>query len=100
MDIFFTILLIGLVLLLLIFNVYFRYNILKDYKYLVKNNIEFGTSHILNAQKLEDEIIPRYSAHADQIRAFSNKIRKAFRIAMFLIVVLILLAFIIKAVKA
>jgi hypothetical protein len=96
MDIFFTILLIGIVVLLLIFNVYFRYNILKDYKYLIQNKVEFGAGHIFSTEKMEKEIIPRYSAHADYIRAFSSKIRKAARVAFGLIVLLVIVALIMK----
>lgn len=99
MDIFFTILLVGLVLLLLLFNVYFRYNILKDYKYLVKNKIEFGTEHLFSTEKMERDIIPRYEAHADRIRTFSNKIKKAARIALGLILMVVLIAFIMKSIK-
>ncbi|MEZ4982255.1 MAG: hypothetical protein R2769_11850 [Saprospiraceae bacterium] len=42
---------IGLFVAMLFVNVYFRVKVLKTYKVLVKNRVEFGAAHIFNKKK-------------------------------------------------
>ena len=46
-------------------------------KYLVQNRIEFGLTHFLYDEKLNDEIISRYPRHEEQIRTFVRLIRRS-----------------------
>ena len=41
-------------------NVYFRVKVLKSYKVLVQNRVEFGAAHLFNRKKMETEIYPKY----------------------------------------
>lgn len=84
-------LLAGLVLGLLFLNVYFRVKVMDDYKYLVRNRVEFRSSHVLNKKKMEREILPNYPDHADRIRSFCKKIGISIRIACIIVVVITLL---------
>lgn len=88
MFLFVALILGALVLCMIFFNVYFRYQLMQDYKYLVKHRVEFGVSHILSQKKMESEIISRYPDHADNIRSFSSKIARSFKIALLLICVI------------
>jgi len=96
MNTFFVLLLVAFVFLMIVFNVYFRYKILGDYKYLVKNKIDFGMAHIFNEARLEKEIIPHYKGHQEVIRSFCAKIRKSLYTALGLIFLILVVAFIIK----
>jgi hypothetical protein len=69
---------------------------LKVYKILVKNKIEFEISHIFNRPKLEKEIIPKYPKFVDEINTFTSSIRLSLIIAVFLVIIITILGFIIK----
>ncbi len=96
MNTFLGIISIGIFVILLLVNVYFRFKILQDYRYLVKNKIEFGGAHILNRKRLTSEILPQYPDHQKQILAFCNKIRFAFRAVIALMILLVVLAFVLN----
>ncbi len=96
MNTFFAVVIIGFVLMMVIFNVYFRYKILGDYKYLVKHNIQFGAKHIISNAKLESEIIPSYPQHETVIRSFCKKLQMAFRVALGLLFLIIVVSIILK----
>jgi hypothetical protein len=51
---------VGLFVAMLFLNLYFRVRVLRVYKKLVENRVEFGAAHLFNAQKMEEEILPRY----------------------------------------
>lgn len=78
-------LVIGLFVAMLFVNVYFRVKVLKAYKKLVKNRVEFGVKDILNKQKLESEVIPKYPHMRQEILDFSNHIRYSIKMATVLI---------------
>ncbi|WP_235296859.1 hypothetical protein [Portibacter marinus] len=83
-----VVIIIGLVLALLGVNVFFRVRVLKSYKSLVKANVEFDLSHILNADKLEREVIPRYPNSTEEIRSFIHHLKLSFRIGMLLFILI------------
>ena len=51
---------IGLFVAMLFVNVYFRVRVLKVYKILVQNEVQFGAKHIFNKEKMQADIIPKY----------------------------------------
>ena len=61
---------IGLFVAMLFVNVYFRAKVLKSYKILVQNRVEFDTKHILNPQKMKDEVLPKYPKFRTEIETF------------------------------
>lgn len=79
-----TALIIGLVISLLIVNIYFRVRVMKFYKKLVTSKVEFDLSHVLNKKKLESEIIPRYPDSVDDIRQFIGHLKYSARLGMIL----------------
>lgn len=53
-------------------NLYFRAKVLRAYRVLVQNEVDFTTAQIFSKQRVEDEIIPAYPAQAEAIRNFSG----------------------------
>ena len=83
-------LVLGLFAAMLFLNVYFRVKVLKAYKVLVQNEVEFGTAHVFNKKKMEEEIIPKYPQVADEIKAFSRHMQYSIRMATVLIALITL----------
>lgn len=81
-------LVIGFFVAMLFLNIYFRVKVLKSYKVLVKNKVEFDSSHMLNRKKLESEILPKYPKFRKEILDFNNHIRYSIRIAIGLILLI------------
>lgn len=76
---------IGLFLAMLFVNLYFRYRVLKTYRKLVQNRVEFGARHLFNPQKMEAEIYPKYPHMREDIQVFSRHMRFSIRMASVLI---------------
>ena len=76
---------IGLFVALLFVNVYFRVKVLKAYKKLVQQKVEFGAVHIFNKAKMEAEILPRYPNSRQDILDFSKYLRNTITMASVLI---------------
>jgi len=83
-------LVIGVFIAMLFLNVYFRVKVLKVYKELVRNRVEFHAKHVFNSQKMELEIIPKYPEQADNIRSFSRHMKYSINMASVLIVLITL----------
>ena len=83
-------LVIGLFVALLFLNIYFRFKVLRAYRYLVQNQIEFGATHIFNKEKMETEIISRYPQHRQQIQLFCSHLRYSIRMATWLVILITL----------
>ena len=88
MYIFLLIMVAGLFVALLFINLYFRVKVLKSYKKLVQNEVEFGVSHVFNRRKLEAEILPRYPAMSAEIRTFVNHLQYSIRMASLLLLLI------------
>jgi hypothetical protein len=87
---------IGFFLVLLFLNIYFRVKVLKHYKYLVQNKVEFPAKYILDKDKMAKEVLPKYPEHAFHINAFSANIRKSVTLAAGLLLLIGLLGAIIN----
>lgn len=70
---------------ILFLNVYFRVKVLKIYKKLVQNKVEFKPVHFINKERLEAEILPKYPAHKEDILLFISHIRFSMSLASVLI---------------
>lgn len=81
---------IGLFVAMLFVNVYFRVRVIKSYKKLVQNKVEFGAAHVFNRKKMEEEIYPRYPHMKDDIAVFVNHLRYSIRMATVLIALITL----------
>ncbi len=85
-------LIIGIFVALLFVNIYFRVKVLKYYRILTKNKIEFPAKYILNKQKLEEEVLPKYPRFKNEINAFCQGIRFSVKVASILLFFITLLA--------
>ena len=73
---------------LLFLNIYIRLRVLKLYRRLVKNRVQFETNDLLNVKRMETEVIPKYPEHEDTIRQFVRQIKFSIRIAIVLVVLI------------
>lgn len=83
-------LVIGLFVAMLFLNVYFRVKVMKSYKKLVQNRVQFGAAHIFSKAKMEEEILPKYPGMQDDIRTFVNHMQYSIKMATVLIVLITL----------
>ena len=86
----FAFLLIGLFVAMLFVNVYFRAKVLKTYKRLVQNRVEFGAAHLFNRKKMEEEVLPKYPNMRQDILDFSNHMQYSIKMASVLIALITL----------
>jgi len=96
MGSFLVYLVIGLFVALLFLQFYFRIRVIKIYKRLVRNEVQFDSSHILNKRKMEEEILPKYPDHQDDILKFVHEMRFSLQIASLLIVLIMVAGFILR----
>jgi hypothetical protein len=78
-------LVIGMFVAMLFLNVYFRVRVLKVYKILVQNEVQFDARHLFNKAKMDADIIPKYPKQKENIELFVRHIRYSIRMATVLI---------------
>lgn len=84
-------LVIGLFVAMLFVNIYFRWKVIKAYKVLVQNRVEFGAAHVFNRNKLEKEVLVRYDPVIRQaILSFVQHLHFSIRMASVLILLITL----------
>lgn len=79
---------IGLFLAMLFANVYFRVKVMKKYKVLVQNEVDFKGIHFFNTKRMEEEVLPLYPNHKDDILSFVQNIRNSMKIYTMLMVLI------------
>jgi hypothetical protein len=82
----------GVFAAMLFLNVYFRVKVMKAYRVLVQNRIQFDAAHLFSRKKMEEEIYPKYPQHRQEIEQFANHIRYSMRMATLLSVLISLFA--------
>lgn len=81
---------IGLFIAMLFLNLYFRVRVLKVYKKLVQNRVEFGAAHFFNQQKMEEEVYAKYPAFRPDIEIFVRHMRYSIKMATVLVALITL----------
>lgn len=89
-------LLIILFIGLFIMQFYFRVRVVKIYQKLVQNRVQFDSSHIFSQRKMEEEILPKYPDHREDILKFVKEMRYSLKIASVFIVLIFLAAIILR----
>lgn len=84
---------------ILFLNVYFRVKVLKLYKKLVQNQVEFKPVHFVNKERLEDEILPKYPEHKEDILTFIGHIRFSVSLASVFITLITAFAAVLMFIK-
>lgn len=82
----------GVFAAMLFLNVYFRVKVMKAYRVLVQNRVQFEASHLFSRKKMEEEIYPKYPQFRQEIEQFVNHIRYSIRMATVLSVLISLFA--------
>ena len=95
----FTIIIVGLFCLLLFVNLFFRMRVLKLYKILVQNKIQFSASHIWNAKKMEDEVIAKHPRHEKDIRLFVQRMKQSLLVAIGIILAIAIVGILFQTLK-
>lgn len=75
---------------MLFLNIYFRIKVLKAYKVLVQNQVEFKAMHLFNSKKMKEEVIPHYPQLETEILTFSSHIQYSIKMATVLIILITL----------
>ena len=81
---------IGLFLAMLFVNLYFRMKVLKAYRILVENRVDFEAAHLFDRQKMEDEIISKHPAQRKNILTFVGFLQRSIQMASVLIALITL----------
>jgi len=89
-------LIIALFIGLFIIQFYFRVRVVKVYRRLIRNRVEFDSSHIFNSNKMKSEILPKYPQHSDDILKFVKEMRVSLTIASLFIVLIFAAGFILR----
>lgn len=90
----FKVLIISMFVGLFLINIYFRAKVMKAYKYLIQNNIEFKAMDVLRTSKLKNNILPKYPAHQTEIINFVTLMKKSLTLSMGVIVLIIIIGLI------
>jgi hypothetical protein len=69
---------VGILFVTMLFvNLYFRAKVLRAYRVLVRNRVEFTAGQIFSNRKLEEEIIPSFPEQEPAIRDFSTNLKRS-----------------------
>jgi hypothetical protein len=81
----------GLFVALLFLNIYFRWKVIRVYKNLVKNRVQFRSVDIFRSEKNMQDVFRKYPDSAGDIRAFIYNIRLSVGMAVLIIILITLL---------
>jgi len=81
-----------LFLLVLVFNLFLRLKVLKHYRVLTKNRVDFSMKQMLNEKLLKEEVLPKYPKHRDTILSFSRNVKRSMGIASIILIFIIFFA--------
>ncbi len=90
MSILLTSVIVALFCALLFLNLYFRMKVLRSFRYLSKNKIEFNVGQLFNDGRLKKEVLPKYPKHRGEIELFAHHIKTSFKIAIAIILAIVL----------
>ncbi|PSR14562.1 MAG: hypothetical protein DA408_05255 [Bacteroidetes bacterium] len=85
MYVFLVSLVIGLFAAMLFLNIYFRIKVLRSYKLLVQNEVDFDPLLVFNLTRMRAEVLPRYPHLAHEILTFANYLRYSIKMATVLL---------------
>ena len=60
----------------------------------MRNKVQFGFSHFLNDQRMDEEVIARYPEHEKEIRNFVQMIRRSVTLASVLLGIILIFGYI------
>ncbi len=81
---------VGLFIAMLFLNLYFRMKVLKVYRILVENKVEFDASHLFNKEKMALEVIAKHPAQRNEILQFVRYLQYSIQMASVLIALITL----------
>lgn len=61
---------------------------MKAYRRLVENEVDFKGVHFFNAKRMEEEVLPLYPQHKDDIQTFVKNMRYSMKVYTVLMVLI------------
>ena len=86
------VLIISMFVGLFLINILFRAKVMKSYKYLIKNDIRFSVKDVLSKSRMENDILPLYPKHREEITNFVHLMRTSLLLSFGVIVLILGLA--------
>lgn len=69
---------VGILFVAMLFvNLYFRAKVLRAYRVLVQNRVDFTAGQIFSSRRVEEEVVPSFPDQATAIRNFSVYLRRS-----------------------
>jgi uncharacterized radical SAM superfamily protein len=81
----------GLFIALLFLNIFFRVKVIKVYKNLIKNRVEFNSMDIFKPESSMKEVYSKFPASVSDIKSFIHYIRLSVGIAILIVLCITLL---------
>ena len=78
---------ISIFVVLLVINLFFRIKILRIYHRLVAGEVDFPPSYILNKEKLQNEIVPKYPSHEKDIMGLHKVLKTSLSVAFVVFII-------------
>lgn len=79
--------------LLLLLNVFIRIKVVKLYRKLVENRVDFQPVHFFNPARLRQEILPKYPEYKEDILKFVSLVRFSMTMASVILVLIIVFGY-------
>ena len=80
-------------ILLLLLNIFIRVRVVRLYRTLVRNQVDFEPAHFFNPRRLHEEILPRYPKQKDDIIKFVGLVRFSMTMASLILVLIIIFGY-------
>jgi hypothetical protein len=64
--------------------------VLRSFRYLSKNKVEFNIGQLFNDARLKNEVLSKYPKHNEEIKLFAHHIKSSFKIAIGIILGIVL----------
>ncbi len=78
---------ISIFVVLLVINLFFRIKILRIYHRLVAGEVDFPPSYILNKEKLQNEIVPKYPLYEKEIMGLHKVLKTSLGVAFVVFII-------------
>ena len=79
---------------MLILNIYFRMNVMRSYRNMVRAGVQATPKELLTKSLLEGKIIPAYKESETEIRTFVKHLKNGFRMTSVLLGLVVLFGYI------
>jgi len=76
---------------ILLLNLYMRVKVLKYYRMLTKDRVDFSIKQMMSEKLLKEEVLPKYPKHKETILKFSRNVKRSMAYASIILMLIIYL---------